>query len=180
MWIIIPSVPFMRKIKGDGEDSSPPFSATLCLYISLTFPLNSFLSRSPHLPTFFVRKCLLNKLTALWRVISKAQRRGVLMLNLFCIHLRWRGLSAPPSRRYSLPSSSGLRAHTWSLLFVVGSMLSSLYPPPLSLLFGEVVIIFQGAVIRILGSSGVPKHSRVTSGANSVHKSHRQGLGAFH
>lgn len=176
----------MREIKGDGEDSSLLFSATLCLYISLTFPLNSFLSRSPHLPTFFVRKCLLNKLTALWRVISKAQWRGVLMLNLFCIHLRWRGLSALPSRRYSLPSSSGLRAHTWSLLFVVGSMLASLYSPfaPPSLppppLFGEVVIIFQGAVIRILGSSGVQKHSRVTSGANSVHKSHRQGLGAFH
>lgn len=137
VWIMIASVPFMSKIKGDCKDSSLLFSATLCLYISLTFSLTSFLSRSPHLPTFFVWKCLLNKLTALWHVISKAQWRGVLMLNLFCIHLRWRGLSALPSRSYSLPSSSGLRAHTWSLLFVVGSMLASLYSPfaPPSLLF---------------------------------------------
>lgn len=187
---MILSVAFMRKIKGDCEDSSLLFSATLCLYIALTFALTSFLYCSPHLPTFFVPKCLLNKLTVLWRVISKAQWRSMPMLNLFCIHLLWRGLSPLPSWSYSLPSSSGLRAHTWSLLFVVGSMLASLYspfaPPSLiflffsSLLFVKVVIIFQSAVIRILGSTGVQKHSRVTSGANSVHKSHSQGLSAFH
>lgn len=99
----------MRKINGDCKDSSLLFSPTLCLYIWLTLALPSFLSRSPHLPTFFVRKCLLNKLTVLWRVISKAQRHGVLMLNLFCIHLRWRGRSALPSWSYSSPSSSGFR-----------------------------------------------------------------------
>lgn len=99
----------MRKIKGDSEDSSLLFSPTLCLYIFLSLALPSFLFRSSHLPTFFVRKCLLNKLTVLWRVISKAQRRSVLMLNLFCIHLCWRGRSALPSWSYSSPSSSGLR-----------------------------------------------------------------------
>lgn len=183
----------MRKIKGDCEDSSLLFSPTLCLYIWLTLALPSFLSRSPHLPTFFVRKCLLNKLTVLWRVISKAQRHGVLMLNLFCIHLRWRGRSALPSWSYSSPSSSGLIRDThliplicrWKHAHLIFFSLCSsvfvvffffLFP----LLFVKVVIIFQGAVIRMLGGSGVQKHSRVTSGANSVHKSHSQGLRAFH
>lgn len=159
----------MRKIKGDCEDSSLLFSPTLCLYIWLTLALPSFLSRSAHLPTVFVRKCLLNKLTVLWRVISKAQRRSVLMLNLFCIHLRWRGHSALLSWSYSSPSSSGLRdthlipliccwkhAHLilfslCSCIFVVFFLFFFLFP----LLFVKVVIIFQGVVIRILGSSGV-------------------------
>lgn len=191
--IMILSVPFKRrKRKGDCEEPARPI-----LYLSLSFYLAQFLSYSLSFfyplicPHPFVRKCLLNKLTVLWRVISKAQRRSMLMLNLFCIHLRWRGLSTLPSWSYSLPSSSRLRAHTWSLLFVVGNIFSSFFFPPPSLpslytsipalfLFIKVAIIFQAAVVRMLGSTGVQKHSRVSSCANGVHKSPSQGLSAFH
>lgn len=132
--IMILSVPFKgRKRKGDCEESALPILylfVFLSRSVSLLLPL--FLL-PPHLPTSFVRKCLLNKLTVLWRVISKAQRHSMLMLNLFCIHLRWRGLSTLPSWSYSLPSSSRLRAHTWSLLFVVGNIFSSFFFLPLRL-----------------------------------------------
>ena len=137
------------------------------LLISRSVFVFSFLSPSlfffyppPPLPllTSFVQKCLLNKLTVLWRVISKARRHSMLMLNLFCIHLHGRGLSQP-SRSYSLPGSSGLRAHTWSLLFVAGSILSLFpfpsVPAPFFFLFIKVVIIFQAAFTGMLGGAGV-------------------------
>lgn len=184
--IMILSVPFKgRKRKGDCEESALPILylfVFLSRSVSLLLPL--FLL-PPHLPTSFVRKCLLNKLTVLWRVISKAQRHSMLMLNLFCIHLRWRGLSTLPSWSYSLPSSSRLRAHTWSLLFVVGNIYSSFFfslyaSIPALFLFIKVAIIFQATLVRMLGSAGVQKHSRVSSCANGVHKSPSQGLSAFH
>lgn len=129
--IMILSVPFKRRERkglwGVGSPHSLPLFVFLSRSVSLSLPL--FLL-PPHLPISFVRKCLLNKLTVLWRVISKAQRRSMLMLNLFCIHLRWRGLSTLPSWSYSLPSSSRLRAHTWSLLFVVGKYLFLFFSPP--------------------------------------------------
>lgn len=126
--IMILSVLF-KKIKKRGLwGVSSPHSLSVFVFLFLSHSVSLFppLSFPPPLPTSFVQKCLLNKLTVLWRVISKAQRRSMLMFNLFCIHSRWRGLSTLPSWSYSLPSSSRLRAHTWSLLFVVGSMFVSL------------------------------------------------------
>lgn len=148
--IMILSVPFNKERKGACRTphSIPPF-------VFLSRPHSLLLSLfllPPHLPTSFLGNCLLNKLTVLWRVISKAERHSMLMLNLFCIHLLWRGLSSMPSWSYSLPSSSGFRAHIWSLLFVAGSMFASFIVPspfvPALTLFRKVVIIFQGAVIR--------------------------------
>lgn len=119
-----------NKEKGIVRSQLSSFSASLCLSpsISLSFSLTLSLSFTPPQPTSFVQKCLLNKLTVLWRVISKARWRSMPMLNLFCIHLRWRGLSTLPSRSYSSPGSSGLRARSWSLLFVVGGMFVSFCP----------------------------------------------------
>lgn len=130
--IMILSVLFKKIKKRVLWGVSSPHSLSVFVFlflshsVSLLLPLFLF---PPPLPTSFVQKCLLNKLTVLWRVISKAQRHSMLMLNLFCIHLRWRGLSTLPSWSYSLPSSSRLRAHTWSLLFVVRSMFVSFCPP---------------------------------------------------
>lgn len=161
--VIILSVLFKKIKTGDCEESALLISLSVFVFPFLSHSVSLLLSLfllPPPLLTSFVQKCLLNKLTVLWRVISKAQRRSMLMLNLFCIHLRWRGLSTQPSWSYSLPSSSRLRAHTWSLLFVVGSMFVSFLPPftPPSLcffLFIKVVIIFQAAFIGMLGSAGV-------------------------
>lgn len=131
--IMILSLSFKKKKekkRGLWEVGSPhslPLFVFLSRTVSLLLPLCLL---PPHLPTSFVRKCLLNKLTVLWHVISKAHRRSMPMLNLFCIHLRWRGLSTLPSWSYSLPSSSRLRAHTWSLLFAVGSIFFSPFTPP--------------------------------------------------
>lgn len=63
----------------------------------------------------------------------------------------------------------------WKHLFF--SLYSSI---PALFLFIKVVIIFQAAVVRTLGSAGVQMHCRVSSSANSVHKSPSQGLSAFH
>lgn len=66
-------------------------------------------------------------------------------------------------------------------LLLEASFFFSLYSSiPALFLFKKVVIIFQAAVVRTLGSAGVQKHSRVSSSANSVHKSPSQGLSAFH
>lgn len=183
-------------LRGLVSPYSPPLFVFISHSLSLLLP---FLSRSPHLPTFFVRKCLLNKLTVLWRVISKAKWRSMLMLNLFCIHFALKGTFC--SAIMELFFAQLIRAQSTHLIpFIccwkharlgLFSLCSSIpvfffllfvcflfffFPLP----FVKVVIIFQGAVIRILGSSRVQKHSRVTSGANSVHKSHSQGLSAFH
>lgn len=161
-----------RKEKGILR-SQLSFSAILCLSIS-----HSFCFFVPaHLSTSFVRKCL-NKITVSWRVVSKAQRHSMLMLNLFCIHLRWRGLVTLPSWSYSLPSSSRLRAHTSSSLLIDGSMSASLFIPLLlrscSLLAYKsfhAVIIFQAVVLRMQDGADAQKHSSVSSSAKSLHKS---------
>lgn len=137
----------LKKIKKRGLWRVSSARSSLCLLSqSVSHSLPLFL-----LPTSFVQKCLLNKLTVLWRVISKAQRHSMLMLNLFCIHLRWRGLSPAPSQSYSLPSSSRLRAHTWSLLFVLGSMfvfLPPFTPPSLCFFLCKSCDHFSGCVYR--------------------------------
>lgn len=110
--------------------------------------------------------------------MSFQRHRGTACWCLICFAfiLHWRGLSTLPSRSYSLPSSSRLRAHTWSLLFVVGSIFTSFS----FLLLLEVPIIFQAAVGRMLGRACIGEQRRVSLSAKSVHKSPRQGLSAFH
>lgn len=89
--MMILSVVFNWKEKGIVKSHLSPFCAALCLSISPFLSHSLAFSLPPRLPTSFVRKCLLNKLTVLWRVISKTQRRSMLMPNLFCIHFALKG-----------------------------------------------------------------------------------------
>lgn len=148
--IMILSVVFNWKEKGIVNSHLSLFCTALCLSISVFHLLSRFLLPL-RLHTSFVRKCLLNKLTVLWCVISKTQRRSLLIPNLFRIHFALKRLSSLPSWTYYSPNSSRLTATTWSLLSCCRKHLCFFFfllPAhcPCPSLLSKVVIIFQAAV----------------------------------